>query len=302
MKHIHKISAGVLLLCSVLMPASCGNKVPDPVPVPETEETAAAAEPETMDEEQISEALPEEEEDSAENSAPELLFEDNFDGTSLDAAKWELCPDWERQGGMSFWDSDMVSLNGEGQLILRAEWDEAAGRVNAGAVRTEGLFSASYGYYEASIKFPYAPGVWGAFWMMCGNVGSEQNGAADGVEIDIIESIGNDWGASNSALHWDGYGSAHKSVGSGEFKYDIYDGKFHTFGLERTEEAYIFYVDGRQSWKVTAEKCDPGPADGYLKLTLESAEWTGGGKPACIKALPVQMEVDYVRVYAEKPE
>ncbi len=278
----------------------------DTEPALETEEavTETPAEPETENtevpvSEPVSEEIPE---PSEEENGPELLFEDNFDGSSLDTTKWELCPEWERQGGMSFWDNDMVSLNGEGHLVLRAEWDEAAGRVNAGAVRTEGLFSASYGYYEASIKFPYAPGVWGAFWMMCGNVGSEANGAVDGVEIDIIESIGNDWGASNSALHWDGYGNAHKNVGSGEFKYDIYDGEFHTFGLERTEDAYLFYVDGKQSWKVTSDKCDICPADGYMKLTLESAEWAGGGKPACIKALPAEMEVDYVRVYTEKPE
>ena len=302
MKFTHRITAGILLLCSVMMLASCGDKEP----ALETEEavTETSAEPETENTEvPVSEPVSEEIPESAEEeNGPELLFEDNFDGSSLDISKWELCPEWERQGGMSFWDNDMVSLNGEGHLVLRAEWDEAAGRVNAGAVRTEGLFSASYGYYEASIKFPYAPGVWGAFWMMCGNVGSEANGAVDGVEIDIIESIGNDWGASNSALHWDGYGNAHKNVGSGEFKYDIYDGEFHTFGLERTEDAYIFYVDGKQSWKVTSDKCDICPADGYLKLTLESAEWAGGGKPACIKALPAEMEVDYVRVYAEKPE
>jgi beta-glucanase (GH16 family) len=302
MKFTQRITAGILMLCSVMMLASCG----DTEPALETEEavTETPAEPETENtevpvSEPVSEEIPE---PAEEENGPELLFEDNFDGSSLDTTKWELCPEWERQGGMSFWDNDMVSLNGEGHLVLRAEWDEAAGRVNAGAVRTEGLFSASYGYYEASIKFPYAPGVWGAFWMMCGNVGSEANGAVDGVEIDIIESIGNDWGASNSALHWDGYGNAHKNVGSGEFKYDIYDGEFHTFGLERTEDAYIFYVDGKQSWKVTSDKCDICPADGYMKLTLESAEWAGGGKPACIKALPVQMEVDYVRVYAEKPE
>lgn len=300
MKLLPEITAGILVLCSAVVFASCGNdtapETTAPAPVQETtEKTVSAEEPETVEED-----IPQPE--PAEESAPELLFEDNFDGTSLDTSKWELCPEWERQGGMSFWDNDMVSLNGDGQLILHAEWDEDAGRVNAGAVRTEGMFSAAYGYYEASIRFPYAPGVWGAFWMMCGNVGSEANGSVDGVEIDIIESIGNERGVSNSALHWDGYGNAHKSVGSGEFKYDIYDGEFHTFGLERTEEAYIFYVDGKQSWKVTADKCAPCPADGYLKLTLESAEWAGGGKPACIKALPVQMEVDYVRVYSEKPE
>ena len=149
--------------------------------------------------------------------------------------------------------------------------------------------------------FPVAPGTWGAFWMMCGDVSGVDFGAEDGVEIDIIESIGNDWGACNHALHWDGYGDAHKQVGSGELYYDLYDGNFHTFGLERTPEAYIFYIDGKESWRVTPDQCAPCPESGYMKLTIEAAEWAGAGSDACISALPGEMLVDYVRVYREKP-
>ncbi len=233
---------------------------------------------------------------------PNLLFEDNFDGTELNDDKWERCPEWERQGGLDIWDDEMTSLDGEGHLVLRAEWDADAGRVKSGAVRTNGRFYAGYGYYEASIKFPVAPGTWGAFWMMCGNVSGEDFGAEDGVEIDIIESIGNDWGASNHALHWDGYGDNHKQTGSGELYYNLYDGNFHTFGLERTEEAYIFYIDGKESWRATSDMCAPCPKDGYLKLTVEAAEWAGAGTDACINSLPGEMLVDYVRVYREKPQ
>jgi len=230
-----------------------------------------------------------------------LLFEDNFDGTELDDNKWELCPEWERQGAFCIWDNEMTALDGEGHLVLRAEWDAENNRVKSGAVRTNGRFWGDYGYYEASIKFPVAPGTWGAFWMMCGDVSGEDFGAEDGVEIDIIESIGNDWGACNHALHWDGYGDAHKQVGSGELYYDLYDGNFHTFGLERTPEAYIFYIDGKESWRVTSDQCAPCPESGYMKLTVEAAEWAGAGSDACIGALPGEMLVDYVRVYREKP-
>jgi len=230
-----------------------------------------------------------------------LLFEDNFDGTELNSDNWELCPEWERQGTFCIWDNEMTSLNGEGHLVLRAEWDMENNRVKSGAVRTNGRFWGDYGYYEASIKFPVAPGTWGAFWMMCGDVSGVDFGAEDGVEIDIIESIGNDWGACNHALHWDGYGDAHKQVGSGELYYDLYDGDFHIFGLERTPEAYIFYIDGKESWRVTPDQCAPCPESGYMKLTVEAAEWAGAGSDACIGALPGEMLVDYVRVYREKP-
>ena len=234
--------------------------------------------------------------------APALLFEDSFDGPTLDSTKWAPCPDWVRQDGLSVWDSRLIRLNDEGQLVLRAEWDEAAGRVRAGAVRTMGLFSAGYGYYEASIRFPAVPGIWGAFWMMCGNVSGEGNGARDGVEIDIIETIANERGASNSALHWDGYAGAHQFLNSGEYGFDIYDGRFHTFGLDRTSEGYSFYVDGTLAWQVTDGSCSPCPENGYLKLTLESAAWAGCGTTACKLALPAEMQVDYVRVYSSRPK
>ena len=233
---------------------------------------------------------------------PTLLFEDSFDGTALDNTKWAPCPDWVRQDGLSVWDSSLVCRNGEGQLVLRAEWDEAAGRVRAGAVRTMGLFSAGYGYYEASIRFPAAPGIWGAFWMMCGDVSGEENGARDGVEIDIIETIANERGVSNSALHWNGYAAAHRSLNSGEYGFDIYDGRFHTFGMERTGEGYFFYVDGELAWQVSDGLCAPCPENGYMKLTLESAAWAGGGTAACRLALPAEMQVDYVRVYSTRPK
>ena len=279
-----------MLLCGSLLCGCAAAPAADTIST-ETGDSAAESAVQT---DAVTEALPVD---------PNLLFEDNFDGTVLDDANWELCPEWERQGGMDVWDNGMTSLDGEGHLVLRAEWDADAGRVKSGAVRTNGRFTAGYGYYEASIKFPVAPGTWGAFWMMCGDVSGVDGSAADGVEIDIIESIGNDWGACNHALHWDGYGDDHKAVNSGElYGHNIYDGKFHTFALERTENGYVFYIDGKETWRATADQCAPCPEDGYLKLTVEAAEWAGAGSDGCIAALPAEMVVDYVRVYRVKPQ
>lgn len=205
--------------------------------------------------------------------------------------------------GKEHLEGQMSYLDGEGHLVLRMEWDEETQLVNCGAVRTLGKFEAGYAYYEASIKFPVAPGTWGAFWMMVGDVSSEKNGAEDGVEIDIVESIRNENGEYNHALHWDGYGDALKSFGPKRIvDVDIYDGEFHTFGLLRSEEYYIFYVDGQISSVVSAfDGCAPCDKDGYIKLTCEASEWAGAGTVLSIKALPAEMVVDYVRVYKEKP-
>ena len=292
MKRTLFAKLSLLVTCSLLFTACSGASASgEEDSAPETE-TASSADT----------AVQTETEPAAQPADQNLLFEDDFDGTELDTSKWELCPEWKRQGELDIWEHDMTSLDGEGHLVLRAEWDDQKSRVKSGAIRTYELFTAGYGYYEASIKFPIAPGTWGAFWMMCGDVFSEENGAADGVEIDIIESIGNERGACNHALHWDGYGEAHRTENSGElFDYNIYDGQFHIFGLERTEEAYIFYIDDKESWRADADTCTPCPEEGYLKLTVEAADWAGAGSDACISGLPGEMLVDYVRVYSQKP-
>ncbi|MCQ2431597.1 MAG: glycoside hydrolase family 16 protein [Clostridia bacterium] len=231
---------------------------------------------------------------------PVLVFEDNFDGDDINDDLWERCPEWDRQGALDRWSDEQSFTDGEGHLVLRAVWDEEEGRVYSGAVRTHNCFEWDYGYYEASIRFPVAKGIWGAFWMMVGNVAGEDNSSVDGVEIDIVESIHNENNVCNSALHWDGYGSSHQSTSHTYENYGIYDGEYHRFGLWRTEEKYIFYIDDRKVWETTAGGICP--EDGYMKLTVEAADWAGAGSDESIGALPADMLVDYVRVWTTKPE
>ncbi len=227
---------------------------------------------------------------------PELLFEDNFDGDTLDKKKWEKCPEWDRQGG-SKWDDDYAYLDGQGHLILHAEYQDD-GLVHAGAVRTNGKWYGGYGYYEASIKFEKAYGTWGAFWMMVGNLNAGD--PAKGIEIDVVESIHNEKGQCNHALHWDYVKGL--NIGSGSFEADIYDGEFHRFGCLRSERGYVFYIDGKATWSVPASQCAVNPLRGYMKLTVEAAEWAGAKTADSKAALPSDMVVDWVRVWSERPK
>ena len=228
-----------------------------------------------------------------------LIFEDHFDGTEIDNTKWKKSREQYRHGTLCRWDHDMAFLDGEGSLVLRAEWDEANGYVISGAIDTSGKFTYGYGYYEASICFPYAPGTWGAFWMMCGAV---QWG--DGVEIDIIESINNHTGDSQSALHTYPTPSELQSLTTSKGRYyafNIYDGNYHTFGLERTADHYTFYIDGYRVWRVRSTEFPICPDKGYMWLSIEAADWCGAGTAESIEALPAEMYVDYVRVYDQRP-
>jgi beta-glucanase (GH16 family) len=238
----------------------------------------------------------------AEASQARMVFDDDFIGSELDDTKWERCPEQWR-AGMSYWEQDMSYVDGNGNLILRMEWGgdevEDIQWVDCGAVRTLGRFHYGYGYYESSMRFTEHYGVWGAFWMMCGDLWAES--AAGGVEIDILETIDNQNGTYNHALH-SNYNSLNSLGPELLFHADLYDGEYHTVGLLRAENGYFFYIDNKLSALVPHYRYTPCPMDGYIKLTCESAVWSGGGTPECIEDLPAEMVVDYVRVWDSMPD
>ena len=223
-----------------------------------------------------------------------LTFSDDFEGGKLNKKKWEICPEWDRQDAGGRWDNDMVSLR-DGYLVLTASME--GDTPVSGAVRTKGHFAQKQGYFEASMSLQKAPGFWGAFWLMDPDMKDEKgNGAADGAEIDIMESFDAASGGINHAIHWDGYGPDHQSESYSRHRTALYEG-FHTYALEWTENEYIFYIDGEETWRTDY----PGMCEHelYLKLTTEFGSWAGSYDPA---QLPDEVLVDYVHVYQAIPE
>ena len=229
------------------------------------------------------------------NAEAQLLFEDNFDGSVIDAGKWEKCPEVERQGASEWKNENSYVENGN--LVLKiTPHDSKENFVYTGAIRTRGFYQQTYGYFEARIKFPVCSGTWGAFWLMYGPGSTVNDSGKDGTEIDIIESIKNQEGKANSALHWDGYGDGHKSEGMSYPGTDIYNGDFHTFALDWNKDGYVFYIDDVEKWRTSAGGVCEVPL--YIKLTAEAAPWSG---TINMDELPKFVLVDYVKVYDKKP-
>ena len=92
-------------------------------------------------------------------------------------------------------------------------------------------------------------------------------------------------------LHWDGYGKEHKSEGKVASVPGVMEG-WHTFALLWKADEYVFYVDGKETWRTKAGGVCQVPL--YIKLSDEIGDWGGD----IIKAkLPDKFLVDYVRVY-----
>lgn len=219
-----------------------------------------------------------------------LAWADEFGGTALDPAKWEVMGDSKRRDG--WWVRDDAYVNGRGHLVLRTRKD--GGRYTCGAVRTRGRFEHAFGYYEVRCRMPRQPGHWPAFWMMCDGVGKVGDGGRDGTEIDIVEIPWRD-GTVTMNLHWDGYGKDHRSDGVKVQVPGLMEG-WHTFGLLWTREEYVFYADGQETWRSKAGGVSQVPE--YLKLTEEIGTWGGDITKA---TLPDEFVVDYVRVWDAVP-
>lgn len=220
----------------------------------------------------------------------ELTFSDDFDGTELDLTKWSYAPEQQRQDAGDWWDDSMTSLDGNGYAHFAVSKDED-GRTISGAIRSKDKFEQAYGYYEIRCTLPQIKGAWCAFWLMGDSVMGIGSGGRDGTEIDIMESPYYPQDAINQTLNWDGYGVHHKSAGKKVSFPGVYDG-FHTFGLEWTEDMYIYYIDGKETWRSKGGGICENPL--YLKVSVETGTWAGELDES---ALPKDMVVDYVRVY-----
>ncbi len=215
-----------------------------------------------------------------------LVWHDEFDGPKLDETKWNRLGDSKRRDG--YWIKDDAYVDGKGNLVLRTRQD--GDRYTSGAVNTRGKFEHAFGYYVTRCRVQRQQGHWPAFWLMCSGVNTIGNDGRDGTEIDIVEIPWLD-GQLTSNLHWDGYGKEHQTAGIKFNVAGIQDG-WHTFALHWMTNEYVFYVDGKETWRTTAGGVSQVPE--FIKLTDEIGKWGGDIRQA---TLPDHFEVDYVRVY-----
>jgi beta-glucanase (GH16 family) len=173
-------------------------------------------------------------------------------------------------------------------------------------LKTQGLFSQTYGRFEARIKIPYGQGMWPAFWMLgddVDSVGWPQSG-----EIDIMENIGKE----PSKVHGSIHGPAPSGSGTDDMTavYTLAAGQnfadaFHIFAVEREPKIIRLYVDGKLYETATPAGLPKGTGwvfnhPFFLLLNLAvGGDWPGS--PDDSTQFPQQMLVDYVRVYAQEP-
>jgi beta-glucanase (GH16 family) len=251
----------------------------------------------------------------------ELYWSDEFNGDTLDTAKWVPSYTHKRRGGI--WDKGQVFVS-DGTLKIRTEYLEN-GPLGAGwyseEISTKGLFEKKYGYFECRCICPGGMGLWAAFWLLSEGMFAEPDGsAADGCEIDLFESgfFGNKnpkkVNGVNQATGFDGYSEGSSGVVLGHYKGENIYTQYNTYGLEWNENEIIFYINGVETDRLSGKWVPQ--VEEYLLLSVEVAGTNGeagiGGDGLPLleensnienndpSIFPLDFIVDYVRVYERK--
>lgn len=215
-----------------------------------------------------------------------MIWHDEFEGSTLDGSKWESPPDGPRHAG--WWTSRAVSLDGRGHLAIKT-WRED-GKIMDGCVRTKGRFAHAHGYYAARVQLPREQGHWPAFWLFEG-CHTTSNGWYNGPEIDIFEKF---WPNDEvkHTLYVDPTGSHQLKEWSRTVTVPGIREGWHTFAVWWAADACIYYIDGKESWRINPSGISQTPQ--YIKLSDETDTWC---KDIAKARLPDEFLVDYVRVY-----
>ncbi|MDD2436286.1 MAG: glycoside hydrolase family 16 protein [Massilibacteroides sp.] len=215
-----------------------------------------------------------------------LVWEDDFNGATLDSTKWEIRQIGPRRIGYNDARSIKVA-NGN----LNIMYDIVGDSILVGAVGSQGRFETTYGYFECKARMPKSVGPWAAFWLQSPLISAGEDPAKYGVEVDIFEYF-KEYGAdiTTHAYHW-AYGPNQRGVGPLKSQLKGLDDGFHLFALEWTPEKYVFYIDGLKFHEV---KEAISHIDEYMILSYEPVDKLEGIKKACA---PDTFMVDYVKVY-----
>jgi len=220
-----------------------------------------------------------------------LVWADEFDGGTLDLTKWDYRGLGPRREAVNV--KDTVSLDGQGHLVLTTR--RAGDQVHTAMIATHGKFEPTFGYFECRVTLQQEVGHWSAFWLQSPSYGDPaDNPAMAGTEIDIFEYLRRRGDRVQHTLHWNGYGKHHRFALKAPEIRGLGRG-WHTFGLLWTEDEYVFYVDGQETWRSTKAVSHRSE---YIILSLEVGPWAGDIAEA---ELPDHLYVDYVRVYQRKP-
>jgi beta-glucanase (GH16 family) len=248
-----------------------------------------------------------------------LVWSDEFngvDGSAPNSSKWTYDTG---VGGNGWGNNELETYTNRirnaqiqsGNLVITAlketyadPSDGITRNYTSARLRTQGLFSQSYGRFEARIRIPAGQGMWPAFWMLGNNINSV--GWPKCGEIDIMENIGSEPGTVHGSLH---SSSTVSRTSDATAPFSLPAGQnfaddFHLYAVEWEPGTVRFYVDSnlyvtftQSQWPAGGDWTFDHPFFIILNVAV-GGDWPGS--PDNTSVFPQQMLVDYVRVYTKQ--
>ncbi|HEY6722392.1 MAG TPA: glycoside hydrolase family 16 protein [Polyangiaceae bacterium] len=262
---------------------------------------------------------------SGERLKQELVYSDEFDGATLDAARWshEVGAGIRNDEAQVYTDrAENVKLDA-GNLILTARAEQYEGAAfTSGSVNSQGLFSFTFGRVEARISAPLGQGCSSAFWMLPEDPAPNVRSCVDGASCyDGTWPAWGDMTVANQQSQLPGQVLGTVSYGiwddaldgvthgvSGDATAAVEDpSAYHTYALEWGPDRIEWFIDDVRVRTLglppddlySPEGVDPFMQPFHLRLNLAIGGLDQGPDAA---DYPQQMRVDWLRVWQWRPD
>ncbi len=235
-----------------------------------------------------------------------LLWNDEFDGTAVNASNWTF----EIGTGNSGWGNnelqyytDQNATVDNQTLIIEARKEPVGSSAYTSArLITKNKVSFTYGRVDIRALLPHGKGMWPALWMLGQNISSV--GWPKCGEIDIMEMIGNEDNSLekvvHGTIHYDDGGHA-SSGGSHTLVTGALATSYHVFSLIWDETSIKWYVDDIMFHQesITASSRSEFQKDFFFIFNVAvGGNWPGSPNETTV--FPQMMKVDYIRVFQKE--
>lgn len=255
-----------------------------------------------------------------------LTFDQEFNGSDYDHHKLTPCFDWNdgdctatfNHGREHYEPSQVKVSDGTAKLIAQpaskpipssscrdGSCTYVAGLLSTARAGASGdqpyLYKFTYGYVESRFKFPATRGFFTAFWMLPADPSYDYN-----TEIDILELLGDDPTTMYMTYSYQKRAQAY-NVNTGKHHNGAcpaqdYSKGFVDMAVDWEPNRIAWYINGVQCAEYTdAAEIEHGPMQILLNMMVDNdwqRQWDVGLTDPTLKR---QLEVDYIRVYQQRP-
>jgi beta-glucanase (GH16 family) len=243
-----------------------------------------------------------------------VVWSDEFDVAGLpDATKWSY--DIERNSAGWYNNEQQYYANARaensrvenGLLVITARKEDlsVAGlsdwsgqKYSSARLFTRDKASWRYGFIEVRAKLPCGVGSWPAIWTLST---PPQTGWPDDGEIDIMEHVGFDHGVVHGTVHTGAYNHVRGNQRGATTTIPDLCAEFHRYQLTWTATRITIGVDDRNYYQYSNDNSGnaewPFESPQFLILNVAVGGDWGGQMGVNDAIFPIEMQIDYVRVY-----